>query len=96
MPRTILPSGIRTNNTTISDVGSGADRVISCMLHRTVIAVYRPFAGTVVLTTGGYNTPTTIRRMNECLYHWGFKSRVCKADFNGTDEMRIQSAEAQQ
>lgn len=77
MPRSIIPSGIRTNNTRIADHG----QFVLVTLYQTVIAEYNRNNSCVLLSTGGFDTPTTIRRMNECLYHWGFTQRVSKADF---------------
>lgn len=70
--------GIRSNNTTITTDEEG--RTI-CTLHQTQIAVLDKNRGQVNLNTGGYSTPTTFRRMNECLNAWGFTERVRKADF---------------
>jgi hypothetical protein len=39
------------------------------------------------LHTGGFNTPTTIRRMNECLHHRGYSIRVSKSSFSHTDTL---------
>ena len=91
MSRSILPSGIRTNNTVVRDPSPG---ITECILHRTTIASWNRVDGTVTLDTGGYDTPTTIRRMNECLHHWGFNARVCKADFRNANVVRIASNQA--
>jgi hypothetical protein len=85
MPTTINPSGIRRNNTTISETPEET-RVT---LHQTVIAIWNRTTDVVALNTGGHNTPTTIRRMNECLHHWGFDIRVRKADFARTSSIVI-------
>ena len=88
MPIPYLPNGIRRNNTTIRET----DGIVVCTLHNTAIATWNKWAGTCHLYTGGWNTPTTIRRMNECLHHWGFQARVCKGDFIDNDRMLITSA----
>lgn len=78
MPTAIQKSGgIRANNTTVRT--ENGETV--CTLHSTNIARWNHKTDTVTLHTGGYNTPTTLRRMNECLVAWGFKVHVCKADF---------------
>jgi hypothetical protein len=83
--------GIRTNNTSVCTT-SGPSIVnprTECTLHSTVIATHYHKTHTVRLYTGGWNTPTTIRRMNECLAHWGFSTRVCKADFIGSRDKMV-------
>jgi hypothetical protein len=70
--------GIRAYHTTVTVDEQG--RTV-CTLYRTKIAIFNPATDTVTLDTGGYDTPTTIRRMNECLHAWGFKASVGKADF---------------
>jgi hypothetical protein len=78
--------GIRSNNTTVI-VNEHGQTV--CTLHRTRIATFDPRTDSAVLNTGGYNTPTTIRRMNECLTAWGFSRRVCKADFAASNTRHV-------
>lgn len=70
--------GIRSNNTTIR-IDEKGNTV--CTLHATDIATFQPKLDHVVLFVGRWNTPTTLRRMNECLHAWGFEHRVCKSDF---------------
>lgn len=82
MARTITKSGnIGSGHTTIAH----ADGLTTCTLYGTIIAVHDHKSQTVKLNTGGYNTPTTFRRMNQCLYVWGFignaRRFVGKADF---------------
>jgi hypothetical protein len=69
------------NTTTFMDT----DGSIVCVLHQTKIATLAPDKSHVRLFTGGFNTPTTLRRMNSCLHAWGFSSRVCKDNFINTD-----------
>ncbi len=70
--------GIRTANTTVVTEG-GVTRVT---LYATTIFTWDRKAGIVKLNTGGYNTPTTLRRMNEVLHHFGMAGHhVVKADF---------------
>jgi hypothetical protein len=83
MPRAINPDGIRKNNTQFFN-DHDAFRVA---LHGTVI--FQDYGTHAELYTGGYNTPTTIRRMNECLHHRGYSQRVCKADFVKDDSIEI-------
>lgn len=78
--------GIRSNNTTVATDAEG--RTI-CTLHQTRIAILSRDRASVNLYTGGYTTPTTLRRMNECLNAWGFSTRVAKADFASTDTKTI-------
>lgn len=66
MPRSTLPAGIRRANTTLIREPDGT---IRCTLHGTAIFNLHP-DGTVYLETGGYKTPTTFRRMSECLFHF--------------------------
>lgn len=91
MPR-ILPKsgGIRPYNTTVAEE-SGVTRVT---LYQTVVATYDRPAGIVTLNTGGYDTPTTFRRMNEALHFWGlvgdgkpFPYRVGKSDFKSSNTL---------
>jgi len=77
--------GIRRNNTTIHDI----DGIVVVTLHNTRIFTYNRKTCTAVLNTGGWNTPTTIRRMNECLHEYGFHNRVCKADFTDRTSLAI-------
>ena len=87
MPHAIAKSGtIRPYNTTviIDDDGNTV-----CTLYQTKIALYNPKLDTVFLNTGGFDTPTTIRRMNECLNAWGFKQRVNKASFAKSDTVTL-------
>jgi hypothetical protein len=81
MPGNILESGIRKNNTKIEDKGN----VFVVTLHGTVI--FKDYGNHCHLYTGGYNTATTIRRINECLCHRGYAMRVNKASFNLTDTL---------
>jgi hypothetical protein len=79
--------GIRTNNTTIAEDGV----VVRVTLHRTVIFTLDRNARTVTLCTGGWCTPTTMRRMNECLYHYGVRrasgTNVGMSDFRNGDTL---------
>ena len=75
MPRAILESGIRKNNTKIEDLGY----VFRVTLHNTVI--FQDYGKHCEVSTGDYTTPTTIRRINECLHHRGYSDRVSKSDF---------------
>lgn len=78
--------GIRSNNTTITVDEDG--RTV-CTLHQTQIAVLSANHKSVNLYTGGFKTPTTFRRMNECLHAWGFSERVAKKDFCGRDRLTL-------
>jgi hypothetical protein len=82
--------GIRSNNTVL--MTDPDTRKVSCILHQTVIAVYDPIHNSAELNTGGYDTPTTIRRMNECLVHWGFNTTVNKATFKKSDTHTVMKA----
>ena len=86
MPRTINPTGIRRNNTTIETDALGR---VNVTLHKTCIATLSADGQHVYLHTGGYDTPTTFRRMNECLHHWGFPNRVGVADFRNADTLQL-------
>ena len=86
---------IRSNNTTLSDTVENGERIVRCTLHKTVIATHNQTCGTVHLHTGGWNTPTTTRRMNECLNAWGFWQRVSKSSFAHTDTLMIDLKQAQ-
>lgn len=69
MPLTIQKAGgIRRNNTTIAKT----DALTICTLYDTRIATWDHAEDCVILDTAGYDTPTTIRRMNECLVEWEF------------------------
>jgi hypothetical protein len=46
--------------------------------------------GVVTLHTGGFNTATTRRRMNQCLETWGHKERVSKSTFAYTDTVHLE------
>ena len=81
MSRNILWSGIRKNNTKIEDKGNA----FVVTLHSTVI--FKDYGNHCHLHTGGFNTPTTIRRMNECLHHRGYSIRVSKSSFSHTDTL---------
>ena len=65
-------------------------------LYATTIAIRDNEKGTITLRTGGYNTPTTIRRMNECLNEWlgVYKCSVCKAMFDKAKEVVFDIATA--
>ncbi len=69
--------GIRRNHTTVTD----CNNIVLVTLYNTPIFEWDRNQQIVTLNTGGHNTPTTIRRMNECLHHYNFALRVCKADF---------------
>lgn len=85
MARTISPKGgIRPNNTTVT-VEEG--RTI-CTLYKTRIATFDPATDSVTLDTGGYDTPTTFRRMNECLRAWGFIDGARGSRFIGKGDFR--------
>jgi hypothetical protein len=84
MPRSINHHGIRSNNTTVWH----EDGKTMCRLHQTIIATHDHAAHIVTLSTGGYCTPTTIRRMNECLHHWNTGHKVCMSDFK-TDTLVV-------
>jgi hypothetical protein len=83
MPRSINPNGIRRNNTAIREEGGK----LIVRLYRTDIVTVDRAAGLVTFNTGGYDTPTTIRRMNEVAHHSNLLDghkvpiRVAKADF---------------
>lgn len=87
MPTTINPKGIRTLNTTIATDEATGDTIVR--LYRTTI--YRKHGNVVTLYTGGSTTPTTLRRMNECLYHFRTPRpdgrNVGIADFRTTDTL---------
>lgn len=83
MPRAILESGIRKNNTKIEDLG----HVFRVTLHNTVI--FQDYGKHCEVSTGGYNTPTTIRRINECLHHRGYPTRVSKSNFKDTNSLTL-------
>jgi hypothetical protein len=68
------------------------DGTQSCRLYNTCIASRDPAGRTIRLGTGGFNTATTIRRMNQLLEHWGVDVRVCRADFKARDVMVLANA----
>lgn len=76
---------IRPHNTTIVD---NADKVV-VTLYNTVIFEWDRKNTHCHVSTGGYNTPTTIRRINECLKFYDFAQRVCKADFKNRNSFVI-------
>ncbi len=79
--------GIRSNNTTVvTDPETGH---VTVTLHSTKIAVFKPADRSCDLNTGGYCTPTTIRRMNECLATWGFRHRITMSDFKTSNTLTI-------
>lgn len=67
MASTFNPKGIRGKATTLCRDGNGT---IRCTLYGTVVFTLSA-SGKYCLSTGGYNTPTTHRRMNDCLQHLG-------------------------
>lgn len=67
------------------------DQAILIKLHSTIIAKYDKKSGVMFLNTGGWNTPTTMRRMNQVLKEYGFSQRVCKSDFTQTNLMVIEN-----
>lgn len=67
MATTFNPKGIRGKATTLARDASG---VIRCTLYGTVVFTLTP-EGVCTLSTGGYNTTTTHRRMNDCMQHLG-------------------------
>jgi hypothetical protein len=82
--------GIRRANTTISDDGN----MVRVTLYRTVIFTLDRTAGVVRLDTGGRDTPTTHRRMNECLHYYSIipgsiPHRVGKSDFATSNTLEI-------
>jgi hypothetical protein len=93
MPATkpTIPTG-KKFHTHITRIGA-CDHVT---LYATTIAIRDNEKGTITLRTGGYNTPTTIRRMNECLNQWvgPWKCRVNKATFKKADEVVFDIATA--
>ncbi len=68
-----------SQNTKVSEAG----RYVWVRLHQTVIFSYDKVTDTFTLDTGGWNTPTTIRRMNEALREFAPAGAptVCKRDF---------------
>lgn len=68
-------------NTTVARDANGH---VMVTLYKTCIARIDDKAGIIKLNTGGFNTPTTFRRMNAALIEYGFPQRVGKADFKGS------------
>ena len=78
-------SNISKNNTKTSTLEGGLK---TCRLYKTVIA--REVApGVCVLSTGGWNTQTTVRRINQCLDAWGYLSRVSGKSFSLADSITV-------
>ncbi len=67
---------ITRNNTSIYHLNGG----IACKLHNTEIV--KVFNNRVVLNSGGWQTVTTKRRMNECLKEWGLPISVYQKNHN--------------
>jgi hypothetical protein len=59
------------------------------VLYNTCIARIDDRAGIIKLNTGGFSTPTTMRRMNAALIEYGFPQRVCKSDFKDTRNITL-------
>ncbi len=64
------------------------------------ITMYKGKPAVCTLNTGGFNTPTTFRRMNEALAHFDligpgrmFEHRVGKSDFRGVYHLTRTSEE---
>ena len=66
---------ITRNNTTITH----RDGATVCTLHSTDIVKLE--AGNITLNSGGWETVTTKRRMNEVLKEWGLPYSVHQKDF---------------
>lgn len=90
MATTYNPKGIRGKATSLERDAQG---IIRCTLYGTVVFTLTP-EGVCTLSTGGYNTPTTHRRMNDCLQHLGQPypdgTRVGTADFRKADSLTFQ------
>lgn len=94
MATTFNPKGIRGKATTLARDASG---VIRCTLYGTVVFTLTP-EGVCTVSTGGYNTPTTHRRMNDCMQHMGqayptrngHPTRFGTADFRTVDSLTFQ------
>lgn len=56
-----------------------------CILYNTKIV--ERVDGGILLNTGGWNTPTTFRRMNQVLKLWGYCDRVSLGDFKERNEL---------
>lgn len=74
------------NNTEIKET----DEFIEVRLHGHLIVIYNELSESIKLNTCGWNTPTTIRRMNECLKELGFWQRVRKSSFAHTSELTME------
>lgn len=46
---------------------------ISVVYHSTEVFYYNKINDSITLNTGGWNTPTTKRRINQALFHFGFR-----------------------
>ena len=79
------------NNTTIKET----DEFIEVRLHGHLIVIYNKLYKEITLDTCGWNTPTTMRRMNECLKEFGFWQRVSKSSFAHTNELTMERVQPQ-
>ena len=66
---------ITKNNTAITHI----DGFTTCILHSTQIVKWDGL--TLILDSGGWQTVTTKRRMNECLREWGIPARVYQENY---------------
>jgi hypothetical protein len=93
MPSTILPSGIRSANTSIRSTADG--RYIVRLYDTDIVTVfphpYIPDAYTVRYDTGGYKTPTTARRMLEVAHHWRLPAPPSLAEWRRMDAQWVEA-----
>ena len=74
---------IGTHKTTIErEIKNGQHTKINVVYHSTKIFSWDKETGTITLNTGGWETYTTKKRMNQCLEEFGFTAKVYQKDFN--------------
>lgn len=72
MPLAYAKNGkIRTNHTKISDDGT----YVTVVLYNTLIFSWNKSLPYCIVDCGDFRTPTTFRRINECLHFYGFNGR---------------------
>lgn len=79
-------STICPNNTTVVD-RNGATVVT---LHKTEIVTYDRRKGRVTFNTGGWDTPTTMRRMNEACSQFELPIKLTKKHFEKASKIIYQ------
>ena len=74
---------IGTHKTTIErEIENGQHLKINVVYHSTKIFSWDKETSTITLNTGGWDTYTTKKRMNQCLEEFGFAAKVYQKNFN--------------